>query len=190
MSDLIQLDGNCSLSDSSLQSSINPDDLVNCTVTTRNSSCCDSQVSLLSQESDQCPSPQPIPVLSSSRPRPAFQPSPPLWFEEHIRRPADLPVIRKTIRRDNRLLTGSSLPSFSAPNCRSIGPKLNNIVEDMKMRSISCMLCSETWQKEDSKTFQKEVERLFEIEDLKMISKPRKYRRGGWSMHCGRYYPS
>ena len=171
------MDGNCSLSDSSFKSDINQDDLLNCTLTSKNSSCCDSQASLISEESDKCSSPQPIPVVTI-RPRSASQPSPPPWFEEHSTRPADLPSTRKTIRRDNRLLTGSSLPSFSAPNCRSIGPKLNNIVEDMKMRSISCMLCSETWQKDDSKSFQKEIERLFEMEGLKMISKPRKYRRG------------
>ena len=49
----------------------------------------------------------------------------------------------------------------------------------MKMRSISCILASETWTKESNKKHQKEVERMFEIEGLKMISKPRKYRRGG-----------
>ena len=86
----------------------------------------------------------------------------------------EYPLYCRMVRRDNRLLTGASLPVFSVPNCRSIFPKLNNIIEDMKLRSISCMLASETWQKETSKKFQREVERLVEIEGMKIISKPRK----------------
>ena len=41
------------------------------------------------------------------------------------------------------------------------------------------MLASETWQKESSKKFQKEVERMVELEGLKMIANPRKFKRGG-----------
>ena len=132
----------------------------------------------MSEESDVSASHQSIPVVAG-RHQPAAQPSPPPWHEQYSRRPCDLPATRQTVRRDNRLLTGASLPVFSAPNCRSIGPKLNNIIEDMKLRSISCMLATETWQKESSKKFQKEVERLIEMEGMKMISKPRKYKRGG-----------
>ena len=63
--------------------------------------------------------------------------------------------------------------------CRSIFPKNQSVVEDMRMRSINCILASESWEKAASKKLQKEVERLFEIEGLKMISKARRYRRGG-----------
>ena len=48
----------------------------------------------------------------------------------------------------------------------------------MRMRSINCILASESWEKSASKKVQKEVERLFEMEGLRMISKARKYRRG------------
>ena len=47
------------------------------------------------------------------------------------------------------------------------------------MRNIDCILASETWEKNANKKYQKEVERLVEMEGLKMISKARKYRRGG-----------
>ena len=49
----------------------------------------------------------------------------------------------------------------------------------MRMRSLSCILASESWEKSASKKVQLEVERLFEMEGLQMISKPRKYCRGG-----------
>ena len=47
------------------------------------------------------------------------------------------------------------------------------------MRSITVALCSESWEQASNKKFQKEVERLLEVEGLKMVSNPRKYRRGG-----------
>ena len=49
----------------------------------------------------------------------------------------------------------------------------------MRMRGISCILASETWEKNDNKKYQREVERLSEMEGIKMISNPRRYRRGG-----------
>ena len=106
-------------------------------------------------------------------------PPPPPWYEEYTPRPPQLPSSSHTVRRDNRLLTGASLPTFSAPNCRSLGPKIRNLIEDMRMRNISCVLASETWEKSTNKKYQREVERMVEVEGLKMISKPRKYRRGG-----------
>ena len=47
------------------------------------------------------------------------------------------------------------------------------------MRNIDCILASETWEKKSNKKQQREIERLFEMEGLKMISKARTYRRGG-----------
>ena len=122
----------------------------------------------------------PAPSISSP-------PSPP-WYEEYTPRPLHLPTSRQTVRRDNRLLTSSALPSFSAPNCRSLGPKIRNFIEDMQMRDIACVLASETWEKSSNKKYQKEVERLFEMDGLKMISKPRKFRRGGGCLHHCRYF--
>ena len=181
MTDRVQSDSNNSYNDSHEDTSLTSaqDANISSMVTSRNSSWCDSQTSLLSETSDVNASHRPIRVVVSGRHQPAPQSSPPPWHEEYSRRPRDLPSARQTVRRDNRLLTGASLPVFSAPNCRSIGPKLNNIIEDMKLRSISCILASESWQKESSKKCQKEVERLIEMEGMKMISKPRKYRRGG-----------
>ena len=141
------------------------------TVSASNSAICEPHASIVS--------PQPVPVVVSSRTAPASLLRPPPWHEEYSQRPPDLPAARKTVRRDNRLITGAALPSLSVPNCRSIFPKLYNILEDMKLRSITCILASETWQKESSKKFQKEVQRMVEMEGLEMISNPRKHRRGG-----------
>ena len=87
--------------------------------------------------------------------------------------------VRQTVRRDDRLGVAAHLPTFSAPNCRSLGPKLKSLTEDMKMRGISVALCSETWEKCNDTRYQSEVEKLLELEGIKMISEPRKYKRGG-----------
>ena len=47
------------------------------------------------------------------------------------------------------------------------------------MREVAVALCSETWEKENSKEFQIEMERLVEMEGMRMVSQPRKYKRGG-----------
>ena len=149
VSDIVQLDGNnsnISLSSDSCQNS----SLTNAQITidtsessdmNSNNTCCDSTSTEVSEASIPDFSPQPIPVVAGSY-CPDNQPSPPAWHESYSPRPPDLPAFRKTIRRDNRLLTGASLPVFSAPNCRSIFPKLKNIIEDMRMRRISCILAS------------------------------------------------
>ena len=103
------------------------------------------------EESQSRPSPReayyPIPVIINAPPADLVLPTPPpSWYEEYTPRPLHLPSTRQTVRRDNRLLTSSSLPVFSAPNCRSIGPKMKSLIEDMRMRSIDCVLASETWE--------------------------------------------
>lgn len=118
-----------------------------------------------------------IPVITGTAPK--TDGTCPAWHETYTPRPDNLPSARKTIRQDRRLETGAALPSFSAPNCRSLGPKLNNFQEDMQMRSIDVALCSETWEKSSNKKFQKKVENMLEMKGLKMISNPRKYQRGG-----------
>ena len=56
---------------------------------------------------------------------------------------------------------------------------MNNIIEDMNMRDIACVLASEIWEKKANKKYQQEIQGIFEMKGIKIISKPRKYRRGG-----------
>ena len=103
----------------------------------------------------------------------------PVWYEPHCKRPSHIPPARTTIRRDDRIISAAALPSFSAPNCRSLGPKIKNFQDDMFMQDIDVALCSETWEKSNNKKYQKNIEEMLELNGLKMISNPRKYKRGG-----------
>ena len=136
-----------------------------------------SQASILSEVSVEQFSQQ-IPVVTGVTNHRLDIPAP-AWHERHQPRPATLPAVRQTVRRNNRLLTAAFLPSFSAPNCRSLGPRLRNFAEDMLTREVTVALCSETLEKTTNKKYQKEVERLLEMKGLGMVSNPRKYRRGG-----------
>ena len=107
---------------------------------------------------------------------------PPVWFESYNPRPNNIPIVRKTIRRDNRLKIVSNLPAISAPNMRSLAPKIKNFILDFKMRGLGLALCSETWGKDDNKLYQTKIKRMLEIEGIATISTNRKYRRGGGTM--------
>ena len=106
--------------------------------------------------------------------------APPVWFEEYIPRPANLPCIRQTIRRDNKYEKCGMLPSISVPNARSIFPKARNFIQDMRMRDLSLVIMSETWQRETKRKHKNEIERMLFMEGLKFISTTRPGgRRGG-----------
>ena len=176
MSDIVQLDGCGSLSTLSTPDNVSTFSHFSSTIDNQNSSFL-SQASVLSEEPVSLRDQQ-IPVVTGVTNH-RLDISAPAWHEWHQPRPAGLPAVRQTVRRDNRLLAAAQLPSFSAPNCRSLGPRLRNFAEDMLTREVTVALCSETWEKTTSKKYQKEVERFLEMKGLWMVSNPRKYRRGG-----------
>ena len=91
-----------------------------------------------------------------------------------------LPPVRKTIRRDNKVLQAVTLPKMSNYNMRSLMPKLFNFGTDMEDRCCSISFLTEVWQKAENKKHQFRIEELFEMRGLKYISTPRPgTRRGG-----------
>ena len=107
---------------------------------------------------------------------------PPVWFETYVPRPKHVPNVRKTLKRNNKLSQTPYLPAISAPNLRSLGPKIRNFTLDFKMRGLGLALCSETWGKDDKKAYQSKIKRMLEIEGISTISTNRKYKRGGGTM--------
>ena len=83
------------------------------------------------------------------------------------------------MKRSNKQLGGISLPTVSVSNLRSLGPKLNSFKNDLIQREIAVALCSEVWEKTNSKKYQFQIEKMLQIEGLKYISTPRTTKRGG-----------
>ena len=124
----------------------------------------------------------PIPALESWMPPDGLSINPPAWYEEYSYRapdPSHSKVNRITIKRDNRLVIGESLPIIAVSNLRSLTPKLNNFKDDLIEREISVALLSEVWEKTSCKKQQYEVEKMFQLDGLKYISTPRITKRGG-----------
>ena len=94
-------------------------------------------------------------------------------------RPSSFPVserllpVRKTIRRDNKVVQALSLPRISSYNMRSLMPKLNCFVEDMLDRNCQLSFLTEIWTKSENKRHQFKIEELYEMKGLKYISTPR-----------------
>ena len=88
--------------------------------------------------------------------------------------------VRKTIKRDNKLLRTSNLPTIAVSNLRSLIPKARNFSQDIHERQIGCALLSEIWQKSNKKKHNYEIERMLHMEGIKYISTPRvSTKRGG-----------
>ena len=107
----------------------------------------------------------------------------PVWCGHRPLRPAQEErrvSVRRTVRRDNRLVEALSLPSFTGYNMRSARAKLRSLGEDMEMRETDLSFLCEVWEREDSKDFQDKVEEVLEMTNIHYISNPRRgNRRGG-----------
>ena len=90
------------------------------------------------------------------------------------------PHTRKTLRRDNRIITAQFLPRITNYNVRSLMPKIRSVALDIIERESDLIFLSEVWQKEDDKKHQSKIEELLELDGIKYISTPRSgVRRGG-----------
>ena len=116
-------------------------------------------------DDDQLSAPNYIPVHTGYRPN-----------HGNIFRP---PPVRKTIRRDNKVLQAVTLARISSYNMRSLMPKLNSLSIDMLDRNTDISFLTEILQKAENKRHQFKIEELFEMKGLKYISTPRPGNRRG-----------
>ena len=122
-----------------------------------------------------------IPVLNTqTKNQYIHEETTPVWFDHYEPLKHSRKRNVKTLKRDNKFAKCDELPVISVPNMRSLFPKINNFIEDIRMRSIGAALCSETWHKEDKKKHKAETERLLFMEGFKFLSTPRPPgKRGG-----------
>ena len=175
--DIPQLDGNISIDSKSDISSIYSD--IQC-------SCCGDNAETSQNDYDQDLENSQIPVHVSQYRQYQYsysdQSDPPPWFDKHEQRDirkSESKSNRKTIRRDQKLLVGESLPIISVSNVRSLNPKIGNVKNDIFDRNISISILSEVWEKTNCQKYQFELEKMLQMDGLKYISTPRLTKRGG-----------
>ena len=104
----------------------------------------------------------------------------PSWYD-HVEMSCQVRIpVRKTVKRDKKLLKTSNLPIIAVSNLRSLMPKVRNFSQDVLERQIGCGLLSEIWQKSNKKKHNYEIERMLHMKGLNYISTPRvSTKRGG-----------
>ena len=107
-----------------------------------------------------------IPVVVGNRP-------------SHTTRAPGRHPTRVTVRRDNRSLFATSLPSIFVTNHRSLFPKFHSFLDEMIEMDMQLGLHSEIWEVSENKNHQQSVEEAFELHGIRYISNPRRHRRGG-----------
>ena len=158
----IQLDGNVTIMSGSSDISVNPDWLPYSNITLLDNT--------QSEEDDNVQ--QPIQVVTDNRitgwNRDSLLPGG--WISKHN---------NITVKRDNRLLLGSKMPTIFVTNHRSFFPKFNNFVEAMETLGLTLGLHSEIWEDMEKKSHRNSIEEALELKGIQYISNPRPNRRGG-----------
>jgi hypothetical protein len=71
------------------------------------------------------------------------------------------------VRRDNRCILASQLPTVFVTNHRSFFPKFNNFIDLMKTHSLTLGLHSEIWEVKENRVHQNKIEEALELEGIK-----------------------
>ena len=105
-------------------------------------------------------------------------------------RPVDRLPARRTVRRSNSLIDALSVPRITLYNMRSAWSKLDNLAEDMDMRTTDLCFLTEVWQEAENRKHQEAIEKLLETHSVKYVSTPRPGARrgGGTAVACSEEY--
>ena len=83
------------------------------------------------------------------------------------------------INSNDRVAESAEFPTIAVTNFRSLWPRVQNVKDDILLRSIDVQICSETWEKEDDSRLKTVMEELFELHGLQYISCPRPNKKRG-----------
>ena len=87
--------------------------------------------------------------------------------------------VLRQVRANDRVAASEELPTIAVTNFRSLGPRVQNVKDDILMRDIEVQIASETWEKESNNKLKSDLEELLEIHGLKYISCPRPNKKRG-----------
>ena len=105
-------------------------------------------------------------------------------------RPVEREPVRRTVRRNSKLVDALSVPRMTLYNMRSAWSKLDNLAEDMRMRKTDLCVLTEVWQVAENVKHQEAIEELLELHGVKYVSTPRPGARrgGGTALACSEEY--
>ena len=88
-----------------------------------------------------------------------------------------------TVRRDNRCILASKLPTIFVTNHRSFFPKFHNFLEVMHTLELTLGLHSEIWEDKEKKDHKDKIEEALELQGIDYISntRPRQSVPNSWS---------
>ena len=86
-------------------------------------------------------------------------------------------MIRKIVTV--KQMASSELPTIAVTNFRSLGPRINNVKDDILSRDIDILIGSETWQKDSNQKLKDDIQELLEIYGIEYISCPRPNKKRG-----------
>ena len=73
----------------------------------------------------------------------------------------------------DRNQTGLGLPTIATYNLRSLLPKANSLKTDILERQIDIAFLQEIWEDSENSNFQEEMEKMYQLNNLKYASSPR-----------------
>ena len=73
----------------------------------------------------------------------------------------------------DRNQTALSLPTIATYNLRSLLPKVNSLKTDILERQIDIAFLQEIWEDSENSNFQEEIEKMYQLNNLKYASSPR-----------------
>ena len=105
----------------------------------------------------------------------------PAWAETHTKR-YQIPSVLRRITCFRNIREQGNLPSLAVTNIRSLGPKIQNFIQDLKLREITVALVTETWGKDDCKKYCHKILTMLELDGLGSVILNRKSRKVGGSL--------
>ena len=86
----------------------------------------------------------------------------------------------RPIVANDRVAASAELPTIAVTNFRSLGPRLQNVKDDILLRDIDVLVGSEIWQKDSNRKLKDDIEGLLQFHGIQYISCPRpNNKRGG-----------
>ena len=85
----------------------------------------------------------------------------------------------RPIPTNDRIAASAELPTIAVTNFRSLGPRIQNVKDDIILRQLDVLIGSETWHKDSNRKLKDDIQELLEMHGIEYISCPRPNKKRG-----------